>query len=90
MSALLYRMGKDVEKTLRSTRITPDEKKHYQTLVDTFDAFFKVQRNVIFEQAKFNCRVQEENKTTERLITSLYNCNLAETCDLRELDAWRK
>ena len=34
---------------------------------------------MIFERAKFNCRVQEENKTTEQFITSLYN--LAETCD---------
>ena len=40
MNVLLYCMGEDTE-MLRSIRITPDEK-HYQTVVDKFDAFFKV------------------------------------------------
>ena len=83
VSALLYCMGEDVEETLRSTRITPDEKKHYQTVVDTSDAYFKVWQNVISELAKFNCHVQEENETIEQFIFSLYN--LAEICDYGNL-----
>ena len=83
VSTLLYCMGEDAEDTLLSTGITSDEKKRYQTVVDKFDAFFKVRRNVIFERAKFNRRVQEENETIEQFITSLYS--LAETCDYGNL-----
>ena len=68
VSVLLYCMGKDTEGMLRSIRITPDEKKHYQTVVDKFDAFIQVRQNVIFERAKFNCRIQEENETIEQFI----------------------
>ena len=39
MSALLYCMGEDTKETLRSTRITPDKKKYYQTVVDKSDVF---------------------------------------------------
>ena len=52
-------------------------------MVDKSDAFFKVRRNVIFEWAKSNCRVQEENETIKQFITSFYN--LAETCDYRNV-----
>ena len=36
-----------------------DERKVYQTVLDKFDQFFKVRKNVIFERAKFNRRCQE-------------------------------
>ena len=47
MSALLYCMGEDTEETLRSTRITPNEKKYYQTVVDKYDAFLSGPNSIV-------------------------------------------
>ena len=83
VSTLLYSMGEEAEDILRSTNISDDERKVYQTVLDKFDQFFKVRKNVIFERAKFNRRCQGDNKSAEQFITSLYN--LAEDCAYDEL-----
>jgi len=44
-----------------------------------FDNFFKVRKNLIFERAKFNRRQQREGETVEEFITALYS--LVETCE---------
>ena len=78
VSALLYSMGDEAEDILRSTNITTDERKVFKTVLDKFDQFFKVRKNVIFERAKFNRRCQGNTESAEQFITSLYN--LAEDC----------
>ena len=45
--------------------------------------FFKVQKNVIFEQARFTQRTQRQGETAEKFITSLYS--LAADCQYRNL-----
>ena len=42
------------------------------------DSFFKVRKNVIYERAKFNRRVQQPGETAEQFIIALYN--LSESC----------
>ena len=49
---LLYCLGKDAENVLSSINITAEERKQYDVVVQTFDAFFTVQRNNIFEKSK--------------------------------------
>ena len=71
-------MGETAEDTLNSTDISDDDKKDFKKVLDKFDEFFKVRRNVIFERAWFNKRVQRENKSVEQFITSLYS--LVENC----------
>ena len=46
--------------------------------------FFKVQKNVIFERARFNRQVQHESETAEQYIMELYT--LAENCDYNSED----
>ena len=79
----LYCMGENAEDTLLFTGITSNKKKRYQTVVDKFNTFFKVRRNVIFERVKFNHRIHEGNETIEQFISSLFSPD--ETCDYGNL-----
>ena len=83
MSILLYCLGEEAETVLASTNITDEQRKVYDTVISKFDSFFKVIRNVIFEHAHFNHRVQLEGETAEQFIIELYN--LSEFCNYGEL-----
>ena len=72
-------MGEDAEDVLASTDIKEDEKADYKIVLDKFDAYFKIRRNIIFERAKFNRRDQAEGESAEQYIACLYN--LVETCE---------
>ena len=48
-----------------------------------FDAFFVPKKNVIYERAKFNQRVQLPGETVDSFITALYG--LAEHCNYGQL-----
>lgn len=78
VSTLLYCLGEDAEDVLASTAITDAARKKYSDVLSHFDTFFKVRKNVIFERARFNRRVQGESESVEQYITSLYS--LAEDC----------
>ena len=83
VSTLLYCLGEEADAVLSSTNATEDERKVYATVIDKFDAFFKVRRNVIFERARFNRRNQLDGETAEQYIMELYR--LAESCDYGDL-----
>ena len=59
---LLYCLGQEADDVLSSTGITEEEHKKYDTVVQKFDNYFKVQRNVIFERACFNRRNQHKGE----------------------------
>ena len=73
-------MGEDAEETLSSTNISEE---NHDTVIGSFDAFFKVRKNVIFERARFNRRSQKPGESAEQFITSLYS--LAENCAYGDL-----
>ena len=56
VNTLLYCLGEEAEGVLTSTNVTEDERKVYKTVLQKFDDFFKVRRNVIYERARFNRR----------------------------------
>ncbi len=68
VSTLLYTMGEDADDVLASTNITDAERNDYATVINKFDGFFKVRRNLIFERAKFNRRDQAEGESAEQYI----------------------
>ncbi|KAL5476341.1 hypothetical protein EMCRGX_G026270 [Ephydatia muelleri] len=78
---LLAQQGEDAENILSSTNIKAEERKNYNAVVQKFDAFFTVRRNVIFERARFNCHSQLDGESAEQYITTLYG--LAENCDCK-------
>ena len=56
------------------------DRKKYENVMLKFD---KVRRNVIFERARFNRRVQKEGESADQFITALYE--LIETCEYGDL-----
>lgn len=59
-------MGPDAEDVLDSTNPTEDQSKKFDTVIEKFDSFFKVRRNVIFERARFNRRYQLQGESIEQ------------------------
>ena len=56
---------------LTSTNFTAQSRKQYNDVLGKFDDFFKVRKNIIYERARFNQRLQQEDETAEQYITSL-------------------
>ena len=83
VSTLLYTMGEDAEDTLLSMNPSGDERASYDAVIEKFDNFFKVRRNLIYERARFNRRCQAEDESVEQYITSLYT--LSDSCEFGEL-----
>ncbi len=59
--------------------ISEENKKVFDRVIATFDALFKVRKNVIFERAFFNLRKQEKGQSVELFITALHQA--AENCE---------
>ncbi len=59
------------------------ERAVYETVLEKFDAFFQVRRNVIFERARFNQRNQLSGETMEQYIMELYK--LAKSCNYGDM-----
>ena len=76
-------MGEEADVVLLSTNISDADRKKYENVMLKFDEFFKVRRNVIFERARFNRRVQKEGESADQFITALYE--LIETCEYGDL-----
>ena len=79
VNTLLYCMGEEAQAILDATNVTEDERKH---VLGKFDDFFKVRKNIIFERARFNRRVQLGGETAEQFIMELHK--LAENCEYGE------
>ena len=71
-------MEDQAEDILRSFSLTEAQRGKYDVVKEKLEKHFVKHRNVIFERAKFNRRVQGPDETCDSFITSLY-C-LAEYC----------
>lgn len=83
VNTLLYCLGEEAEDILTSTNISDDDRKQYATVMEKFDRFFRVRKNVIIELAKFNKHVQLPDEPAEQFIASLYN--LTADCNFGDL-----
>ena len=85
VNTLLYCLEEEAESILKSTKITEEETKNYETVLEKFDGLFQVRRNILFERAHFNRRCQLPGESMEEYIVKLYN--LVKHCtQLRGLD----
>ena len=73
VNTLLYCLGEEAESMLKSTKITEEETKNYETVLEKFDSLFQLRRNVIFERAHFSRRCQLPGESVEEYIVELYN-----------------
>ena len=83
VNTLLYCLGEEAEDILTSTNISDDDRKQYAMVMEKFDHFFRVRKNVIIERAKFNKRTQLPDEPAKQFIASLYN--LAADCNFGDL-----
>ena len=79
ISTILYCLGEEAEAVLTSTNATEEERRTYDTVIETFNGFFKIGNNAIFEQARFNRRSQIEGETADEYFMVLYR--LDENCE---------
>ena len=68
---------------LTSLSLTEEERKVYNTVKAKLEQHFVKKRNVIFEHAKFNSRVQQQGESVHSFIKSIH-C-LVEHCQYRNL-----
>ena len=74
-------MGEEADNIFESLGLTA-EKKQYGAVKEKFEGYFIPRRNVIFERAVFNQRVQK-GESVDNFITSLYT--LSEHCEFGAL-----
>ena len=65
VSTLSYCLSEDAEDLLDTTRISAEDKK-YAKVVETFDAYFKVLKSIIFEHACFNKCDQPQGESVKQ------------------------
>ena len=85
ISSLIYAMGDEAEDILKTFCLSEADQKKYKVVTDKFRAHFITKRNIVYERAKFNRRIQEPGEPVDAFITALYS--LAEHCkygDLRD------
>ena len=78
VSTLLYCLGEDTEEVLDTTQISAEDKKKCNKVIDEFEKYFKVKKNVIYERACFYYCSQLADETPNDFITEIYK--LAENC----------
>ena len=83
INTLIYTMGDQAEDILNSFKLNATQLKEYKIIKEKFDSYFVVRRNIIYERAKFNRRVQNDNESVEEFINSLHV--LAEHCGYGDL-----
>ena len=83
VNALIYSMGDAADDILQSFGMSEAVKKKYSAVKQKFEGHFIIKRNVIFERARFNMRVQCEGELVDNFITDLYT--LAEFCNFDTL-----
>ncbi|UYV79424.1 hypothetical protein LAZ67_17002555, partial [Cordylochernes scorpioides] len=80
----MYLMGDRADDIFKTFKF---EKEEEATKIDfvlkAFDSHFCVRKNIIYERAKFNSRIQEDREPVDEFITSLYK--LADSCEFEGL-----
>ena len=71
-SSLLYCLGEEGEDVLLALKIVDKAKMKYEIL-NAFDTYFGVRKNVIFERAKFNSRNQRDGESVEQYVVDLHS-----------------
>ena len=57
---------------LDTTRISGDDRKKYEKVIDEFDKYFKVKKNMIYERAQFNQCSQLLDESADHFITEIH------------------
>ncbi|UYV83039.1 hypothetical protein LAZ67_22001911 [Cordylochernes scorpioides] len=76
----MYLMGDRADNIFRTFKFEKEEEAtKFDSVLKAFDSHFCVRKNIIYERAKFNSRIQEDREPVDEFITSLYK--LADSCE---------
>lgn len=79
VNTLIYCMGDEADDILRGQALSDAERHQYQAVRDILDSYFVPRKNIIYERARFNQRVQQADENVDSFVTALYA--LAEHCN---------
>ncbi|UYV62489.1 hypothetical protein LAZ67_2000778 [Cordylochernes scorpioides] len=80
----MYLMGDRADDIFRTFKFEKEEETtKIDSVLKAFDSHFCVRKNIIYERAKFNSRIQEDREPVDEFITSLYK--LADSCEFEGL-----
>ena len=65
-------MGNEADDILASLKLTDEERASYTTVNGKLDNFFIVKRDVLYEKAKFNIKVQRAGEPVDNFITDVF------------------
>ncbi|UYV67908.1 hypothetical protein LAZ67_5002467, partial [Cordylochernes scorpioides] len=81
---VMYLMGDRADDIFRTFKFEKEEEAtKIDSVLKAFDSHFCVRKNIIYERAKFNSRIQEDREPVDEFITSLYK--LADSCEFEGL-----
>ena len=83
VNTLICTMGDEADDILLSFNLSPEDLQRYDVVKNRFENHFIAKRNVIYERAKFNVRIQNDGEPVEAFISDLH-C-LAEHCEFGTL-----
>jgi len=72
VSTLLYCIGSEGERVFTSFKLSEDDGKKFDTVVERFNAYFVPKVNVIHERAQFHSRSQKHEENIEAYVRALY------------------
>jgi len=83
VSTLLYCLGEEAEEILDTTQISSENRVKYDKVMEEFDNYFQVRKNVIFERVRFNKRNQLPKEPVDHFISEIHG--LADRCDFKNM-----
>lgn len=83
INTLVYLMGDQAEDILASFKLPEADSKKYDVVVKRFQDHFVIKKNIIYERARFNSRVQTPGEPVVTFIEDLHR--LAEKCEYGDL-----
>ncbi len=79
INMLIYCMGEKAEDILTSFRLSTEDAAKYDKVLEAFDAYFVIRKNIVYERAQFNSRRQLPGEPAGTFVTALNK--LADTCE---------
>ena len=79
VNTLIYNMGDRAEDIFNISKLSETDAGKFNTMLNKYDNYFTIKKNVIFERAQFNLRKQQPGETASSFITVIHK--LAETCE---------
>ena len=83
VNTLVYCVGDEADDVLRGLDLIMEQREQYEAVKKGFDSYFVPKKNVLYERARFNKRVQQPGEPVDSFITALHA--LSENCEYGQL-----